>query len=39
MRIVMNYRGHERRLFCRGPNWWQLTLRIFNHRVALIRWW
>lgn len=25
MGLVIGYRGHENRLFARGPNWWQVT--------------
>lgn len=25
MGLVIGYRGHERRFFTRGPNWWQIT--------------
>ena len=39
MRVVFGYRGHERRMWARGPNWWQVTLSLFGWRVAVIRWW
>ena len=40
MRLVIGYRGHERRLFARGPNWWQITVRWFGlPGLALIHWW
>jgi hypothetical protein len=39
MRIIWRYRGPERRLWARGPNWWQVTLSLFGWRVAVIRWW
>ncbi len=35
MKIIWNYRGHNPRLFTRGPNWWQVTIG----RVAVIRHW
>jgi hypothetical protein len=24
--FVWNYRGHNRGMFCRGVNWWQVTI-------------
>jgi hypothetical protein len=33
IRFSWNYRGHERRLWARGPNWWQITIG----RFAFIR--
>lgn len=39
MRIIWRYRGPERRLWARGPNWWQITLSLFGRRVAVQRWW
>ena len=39
MSIIWNYRGHERRFYARGPNWWQITLSIFGRRISLIHRW
>lgn len=37
--IVPNYRGPTRQIFCRGPNWWQVTLSVGGWRLAVIRAW
>lgn len=37
-RIVWNYKGPERRLCARGPNWWQVTVPVMGRRVSLIMW-
>lgn len=41
IRLIWNYRGHNKGLFQRGPNWWQLTFPPSrkSRRAALICTW
>jgi hypothetical protein len=39
MRIVWGYKGHNPKIWQRGPNWWQITVGVPGYRVALKRWW
>ena len=39
MRFVFNYAGPEKRIYARGPNWWQITVPYGFGRFAIIRWW
>lgn len=40
-RLIWNYRGHENRLYARGPNWIAFTFPPTRkkRRVALHIWW
>jgi hypothetical protein len=40
MRFVFGYVGHTNRFWCKGPNWWQITVPPVGWwRISFIRWW